>query len=593
MPLMKWYNGNTKKVIFLVLITSLITILLPNLVLADDCDTSKVSEMNLDQINDLLAKCERARQMSIDATKPLEGTLGKLELNLKNIQTRVSQIETDLKTKEKKIKSAESNLADQEEILGRRVRQFYIRSHYNFPFLVLLSQTTASDLTRELAYRQAVTDDDKRVITQIVLEIKDLEEKKENLKNEKAQLAQIQAGIDQQASFLKKEIQGAKAYQARVSTDIAGVTVRQQQLLAEKYGSFSTSVGDVECEMDNPQNPFSPAYAAYSFGAPHRVGMSQYGAYGRAKAGQNAEQILKAYFSGVEIRKDYPVPSTIVVDGYGRIPFEDLYLKGIAEMPSSWGDRGGMEALKAQAIAARTYALAATNNAQSSICPTESCQVFIGSNKGGKWEEAVAVTRGWVAVKDGQPIKAWYASTAGGFTRSSADVWGRAASYAVGMADTSCGGSGCWPGDAYEAPKYGNSCWFHKAWYRPYRSSSSSRSHPWLTEEEMVDVINATLLYQADNGTISHLSQTDKGDGDTWSREKVREELRGRGQTPVNNIQSVPDPQYSTAGYTARVSFNTDGGSKSFDGGLFKQIFNLRAPGEIHIASSLFNMERK
>lgn len=588
------HNSLLRKAFLLAfLLFGLIITLHPGLVSADDCDTSKVSEMNLDQINDLLAKCERARQMSVDATKPLEGTLGKLELDLKNIQARVSQIETDLKNKEKKIKAAESNLADQEEILEKRVRQFYIRSHYNFPFLVFLSQTTASDLTRELAYRQAVTADDKRVITQTVLEIKDLEAKKENLKNEKVRLAQVQTGIDQQASFLKKEIQGAKAYQARVSTDIAGVTTRQQQLLAEKYGSFSTSVGDVECEMDNPQNPFSPAYAAYSFGAPHRVGMSQYGAFGRAKAGQGAEQILKAYFSGVDIRKDYPVPDTIVVDGYGRISFEDLYLKGIGEMPSSWGDRGGMEALKAQAIAARTYALAATNNAQSSICPTESCQVFIGSNKGGKWEEAVAATRGWVIVKDGQPIKAWYASTAGGFTRSSGDVWGKATSYTLGIADTSCGGSSCWPGDAYEAPKYGNSCWFHKAWYRPYRSSSSSRSHPWLTEEEMADIVNAALLYQADNGTISHLSQTDKGNGDTWSREKIREELRNRGQTPVSNIQSVPDSQYSTAGYTARVSFNIDGGNKSFDGGLFKQIFNLRAPGEIHIASSLYNLEKR
>ena len=34
------------------------------------------------------------------------------------------------------------------------------------------------------------------------------------------------------------------------------------------------------------------------------------------------------------------------------------YVKRIYEMPSSWGDQGGMEALKAQAVAARSYALA-------------------------------------------------------------------------------------------------------------------------------------------------------------------------------------------------------------------------------------------
>lgn len=474
-------------------------VFLTPLVWADDCDTSKVSQMDLDQINELLAKCQRARQMSVDATKPLETSLGKLELDLNNIQARVVQIEIDLKNKEKKIKSSEIDLADQEEILEKRVRQFYIRSHYNLPFLVFLSQSTASDLTREMAYRQAVTAEDKRIITQIVLDIKDLEAKKEALAGEKVQLAQVQKGIDDQAAFLRKEIQGAKDYQSKLSSDISGITSRQQQLLAEKYGGFTTSVGDVDCDMDNPANPFSPAFAAYSFGAPHRVGMSQYGALGRSKAGDDAEKILKAYFSGVEVRKDYPVPDTIVVDGYGRIPFEDLYLKGIGEMPSSWGDKGGMEALKAQAIAARTYALAVTNNGQSSICPTESCQVYVGHNKGGNWEEAVKATRGWVIVKDGQPIKAWYASTAGGFTRSSADMWGTQTSYALGIPDTACGNSSCWPADAYEGPKYGNSCWFHKAWYKRYGSSSSTRSHPWLTEEEMADIVNTALLYERDS----------------------------------------------------------------------------------------------
>ena len=578
----------------LIFVFGLAAVLLPaRFALADDCDTSNVSQMDLDQINELLGKCERARQMSVEATKPLEGTLGKLELDLKNIQNRVAQIELDLKNKEKKIKEAEGNLADQEEILEKRVRQFYIRSHYNFPFLVLLSQSTASDFTREMAYRQSVTEEDKRIITQIVLDIKDLEEKKAALQGEKVRLAQVQEEIDKQAEFFRKEITGAKAYQSKLTSDIAGVTSRQQQLLAEKYGGFTTSVGDVECEMDNPQNPFSPAFAAFSFGAPHRVGMSQYGAYGRSKAGQSAETILQAYFSGVEIRKDYPVPGNITVDGYGSIPFEDLYLKGIGEMPSSWGDKGGMEALKAQAIAARTYALAVTNNGQSSICATESCQVYLGHNKGGKWEEAVSQTRGWVVVKDGQPIKAWYASTAGGFTRSSQDVWGSATSYALGIVDTTCGGSSCWPSDAYEGPKYSNSCWFHKAWYKRYHAASSTRSHPWLTEEEMADIVNVALLYEKDSGTISHLSQTDKPSNDTWSREKVREELRSRGVTPVNNISSVPNPQYSNAGYTMRVSFETDQGTKSLDGGLFKQIFNLRAPGELHLASSLFNIEKR
>ena len=70
-------------------------------------------------------------------------------------------------------------------------------------------------------------------------------------------------------------------------------------------------------------NPgFSPAFAAFSFGAPHRKGMSQYGAWGRAKSGQSAEDILRAYYGGVEIKKDYSTNITITVRGYGAVNLE-------------------------------------------------------------------------------------------------------------------------------------------------------------------------------------------------------------------------------------------------------------------------------
>src|SRR5262245_64157739 len=62
------------------------------------------------------------------------------------------------------------------------------------------------------------------------------------------------------------------------------------------------------------------------------------------------------------------------------LTFED-YLKGIAEVPPSWP----RAALEAQAIAARSYALATTNwegaqgeTLKTPICATSSCQVYRG-----------------------------------------------------------------------------------------------------------------------------------------------------------------------------------------------------------------------
>lgn len=561
----------------------------------------------LAEINKQIADLSKALEMSKSATAGVAKSLKPIEDQIDSIQKRIDNLAAGIKSEENKIAKLEASITKRElelndkyVVLASHIRRFYIRKSFDNPLLIFLSSSSASDLTREFGYRAAEQREDKKVIVLVAGAINDLEadkrlakETKERLAIERKGLEGAQANLDKQAAPLRKVIKEAEVYQVDVSGKIAALSARQQALLAEKLGNFTTSVGEVPLSDDPNSQPtfnpgFSPAFAAFSFGAPHRVGMSQYGAFGRSKAGQSAEDILKAYYSGVEIKKDYPVPGTIEVSGYGRIPFEDLYLKGIGEMPSSWGDQGGMEALKAQAIAARTYALAVTNNGAGSICASEACQVYIGRNKGGKWEEAVNATKGWVIVSGGVPIKAWYASTAGGFTRSSKDMFGGATSYATGIKDT----AGAWPNDAYEGAKYGRSPWFYKGWYKR-RTGGASRSHPWLTLDEFSDILNSILLYSKDNGTISHLSQTDKSNSDTWGREKVKEELKNRGVTPVSSVSGVGQSVYSNVGYTQSISFNTDVGSITFDGSIFKTIFNIRAPGEIHLQSSLFNVEKK
>src|SRR3989339_680880 len=83
-----------------------------------------------------------------------------------------------------------------------------------------------------------------------------------------------------------------------------------------------------------------------------------------------------------------------------------------------------MEALKAQAVAARSYALAWTDQGNGgAICTTQACQVYKNANKGGKWEEAVNATKGWVMMANGKPFKSWYASTSGGYQESYTDSY--------------------------------------------------------------------------------------------------------------------------------------------------------------------------
>jgi stage II sporulation protein D len=100
----------------------------------------------------------------------------------------------------------------------------------------------------------------------------------------------------------------------------------------------------------------------------------------------------------------------------------DDYVAGVAEMPSRWH----LEALKAQAVAARTYAwysIRLGTFTHYDICATVACQVFrgaevvLGSSTGERWQQAVDDTRGEVLLDDeGLPILARYFSTSGGRT---------------------------------------------------------------------------------------------------------------------------------------------------------------------------------
>lgn len=99
------------------------------------------------------------------------------------------------------------------------------------------------------------------------------------------------------------------------------------------------------------------------------------------------------------------------------------YVRGISEVPSSWPP----EALKAQAIAARTYVLheiargaaGDPKAAGAQICSTDSCQVYAGLAKerqagGANWSAAVTATAGEVLLYKGAPILAKYSASNGG-----------------------------------------------------------------------------------------------------------------------------------------------------------------------------------
>lgn len=142
----------------------------------------------------------------------------------------------------------------------------------------------------------------------------------------------------------------------------------------------------------------------------------------------------RAYRGALEVFGNVRHTLTLV----NELPLEE-YLRGVVPNELNPAAFGQLEALKAQAVAARTYVqrnLGQYKNEGYDICATDTCQVYFGANTEDPLAtQAVMDTRGVVATYDGKPINALYSSTCGGRTEDAEKIFGERVPYLV---STSC-----------------------------------------------------------------------------------------------------------------------------------------------------------
>lgn len=131
----------------------------------------------------------------------------------------------------------------------------------------------------------------------------------------------------------------------------------------------------------------------------------------------------RAYRGEIWATKDSEGPQRTV----NRLKLED-YLRGVVprESPASWGDSdggNGMHALRAQAVAARSYAASESRYTYADTCDTTACQVYggywhssTGSLEAGNTNTAIAETAGEVRVLNGAVARTEFSSSTGGWT---------------------------------------------------------------------------------------------------------------------------------------------------------------------------------
>jgi peptidoglycan hydrolase-like amidase len=418
----------------------------------------------------------------------------------------------------------------------------------------------------------ALINSDKLKLTE---EKKDLEKELQNLDkikvdvlSKKNEYQGLVASKSSQSSSLKKQI-------GLLKEDISDLQV---SILIAKSGTTTSignvpSTGDINATLAGFQKTAPPGYfEVFSFGAyTHRLGMSQYGAQARAEIGkQDYQTILKAYYGKNAVSRS--TSGNISVQGYGSMNFETKYLYGIAEMPSDWS----IEALKAQAVAARTYAYSHYYN-KTTICITQSCQVWNPSksaNPPAKWKQAVDQTKGMIV----SGVVTYYSATSGGYLTTS------------GWDTTNKQGGAGWTSNAWESKA--NSPWFYKSWYRKTYADSSPtcNRYPWLSPNEMMDILNTYLVVKGIDlkgsvNTSRILPVTiascniGGGGGSPYSHTEMKSLLNN----PVSSISGSPVVNNDSVGNTKSVQFVTNRGAVTVSGADFKQIYNMRAPGYLSI----------
>lgn len=145
-----------------------------------------------------------------------------------------------------------------------------------------------------------------------------------------------------------------------------------------------------------------------------------------------AGQFTRLYAGAFEVRTAAGRISTVNV-----LDLEQ-YVAGVVpfEMSDSWP----LEALKAQAVAARSYALANLNKHRAlgfDLCDSPACcQKYAGFDlTATNSPQAVSATAGRVARFNGQVAELFYHSSSGGHTENSEDVWAGRVGYARAVSD--------------------------------------------------------------------------------------------------------------------------------------------------------------
>jgi len=374
-----------------------------------------------------------------------------------------------------------------------------------------------ADLKKE---RDAVLDQKE----EISADIDDLLAQKQNLQNKRSQ-------ISLKIKETENNLQANQELQAQLEEQFSSL----ENLTSENSREFiawNTAAGD--------------NVTFYGAGTEHGLGMSQYGAKGYAEHGFDYKLILGHYYSGtklekidtrdllvrVKITKENPSAgdyngSLENVNGewINTLSLED-YLRGVVpvEVNHTWPK----EALKAQAVAARSYAITHLSNGNWDMEDNTQYQVYLGKNyEADETDRAVEETDGQVLTFAGEIISAYFHSTSGGWTENNENVWG-------------------------------------------------GKALPWLR--------GVASPFEEDSPYWNWSTKT-------YSRQELSNILNADERTYVGELKEIRIAARGVSGRVLAIHLVGSAGEKEVTGATFKSVFNKNTPDAEYLRSTLFGLK--
>ena len=541
-----------------------------------------------------------------------------MSAELDKVQEGIKKAEEESESKLREIEQKQKDLEEKKEFIDEISHELYIETRNSTPAFFLLGEGW-DKFMRGFFIKTSAISSLRHEIEEIsgdFLSLADaraeLEKEKEDLDIQKKDLDSSFALLDEERAKLQAELREQNARKNAVKAQIGGlakeISETQQKLLYIKGGGnlSGTNIPSSNAERTAQLSYFMETapkgtFGIFSFGAStHRNGMSQWGAWERAQNGQTYQQILEFYYkanNGVIGETNFvntgsygreAITSTIQVVGYSERIDLEAYVLGVREIDPLFNKNTAqdMNNLKAQAIASRTYAVNYTNNGRKAICATQACQVYNPSNAySGAWAQAVAETRGMTLKNSetGNIFSTQFSAVTGGYING------------VGYdLNTSLGGG--WAEKAWEG--LAGVSWFHKIWFQQNKVACSTHPNPWMTGEELADILNAYKYYQATKTEARLDSRFTSIDTKACFGDSVIpyswNDLANFVDNPIAKVLSAE--AINNNGWTTGLNFTVQlrsgaittysiigSTSPNSNTAVFRDVFNLRAPGYLSI----------